>query len=258
MPNLIVVGSGIKSVAHLTKETQHIIKNADKVLYLVNEDYLKAWIEKEAQDAESLESIYFSTTKRIDAYYLITQYILDEYEKVNNLCIIFYGHPTIFAESALNAVKKIKAKKGNAIILPAISTMDCLFSDLLIDPGESGCFTLDATELLLYERTIDTAAHIILWQVAHLGMHDTQPTNKISILVDYLQRYYASTQPLCIYEAAFLPTQKSRQEWIKLNELMSANIRPISTLYFPPSSAKKLSEKYLKILEINLKNYSPS
>ena len=136
MHKLIVVGSGIKSVAHITEETKKIIQCADKVLYLVHEDILKEWILREAKEAESLEPIYFGSDKRVDSYQKITTYIIDEYKKVASLCVVFYGHPTVFADSALQAVKRIKACGGYAVILPAISSMDCLFSDLEIDPGD--------------------------------------------------------------------------------------------------------------------------
>jgi precorrin-6B methylase 1 len=76
MHKLIVVGSGIKSVAHLTEETKKIIQNSDKVLYLVNEEFLKQWIVRESKNAESLEPIYFNSTKRVDAYANITSEIV--------------------------------------------------------------------------------------------------------------------------------------------------------------------------------------
>lgn len=63
MHKLIVVGSGIKSISHLTEETKRVIQNADKVVYLINEDNLKQWIQREAKNSESLDSIYFSSEK---------------------------------------------------------------------------------------------------------------------------------------------------------------------------------------------------
>lgn len=258
MPNLIVVGSGIKSIAHLTEETKRVIQNADKVLYLVNEDNLKAWLIRESKESESLELIYFNHARRVDAYYHITQHIIDEYHKVNNLCVVFYGHPTVFAESALNAAKKIKAKNGNVTILPAVSALDCLFSDLQIDPGEHGCFSIDATELLLFERSIDTSSHVILWQIANLGVSNTQLTSKLAVLADYLGNYYSQDQQICIYQAAFLPRLKAKIEWIKLQDLALAVITPTSTLYIEPTKKKKLSERYLDLLEIDIQDYQIS
>lgn len=258
MPNLVVVGSGIKSIAHLTEETKRVIQNADKVLYLVNEDNLKTWINRESKDAESLETIYFNYPKRIDAYHHLTLYIVSEYHRVKNLCVVFYGHPSVFADSALNAVKLIRAEKRNAIVLPAVSAMDCLFSDLQIDPGEHGCFSIDATELLLYERSVDVSSHNILWQIANLASYNIQSTQKLAVLVGYLRNYYSPDQLVCIYEAAILPSLKSRVEWIKLDALCQTEIRPISTLYIPPVIKMKLSQRYLDLLEIDVQSYQLS
>jgi tetrapyrrole methylase family protein/MazG family protein len=255
MNTLIVVGSGIKSIAHLTEETKRVIQNADKVLYLVNEENLKDWIAREAKEAESLESIYFGSGKRVDAYQSITTHIINEYQKVKNLCVVFYGHPVVFADSALSAVKTIKAENGNAIILPAVSSMDCLFADLQVDPGSQGCFTIDATELLIYERRIDVYAHVILWQISNLGMHDIKKTQKLNVLCDYLRNYYLEEQPVCIYEAAVLPVQKPRMEWIKLTELDQVEVKPISTLYIPPITQRVVSNKYLDLLEMDTRNF---
>ncbi|RUR24234.1 SAM-dependent methyltransferase [Legionella qingyii] len=258
MSKLIVCGSGIKSISHITEETKHIIKHADKVLYLVNEPNLKEWIKREAKEAESLDDLYFNVQKRIDAYNQITNHIINEYNCGKVLCVVFYGHPTIFADPALKAVRKIKAANGNAVILPGISTMDCLFSDLQIDPGDRGCFTIDVTELLIYERTVDVNAHVILWQLANLGMHNVKQTSKLNVLSDYLRKSYKHDHSVCIYEAALMPMQKPRIEWIRLDKLSDSLISPLSTLYIPPMTQKKPSKKYINLLEIDIQNYQLS
>ncbi|HEM1534290.1 TPA: methylase [Legionella pneumophila] len=255
---LIVVGSGIKSVSHLTEETKKIIQQADKVLFLVNENNLKSWILREAKGSESLEPLYFATPKRVDAYRNISNYIIDTYQQVKNLCVVFYGHPTVFAESALDAVRRIKEQNGKAIILPAISSMDCLFADLEIDPGEQGCFTIDATELLIYERQIDVYAHLILWQIANLGMSNTQKTSKIDVLSSYLREYYTDEQAICIYEASTLPLKSARMDWIKLHELNYVKINSVSTIYIPPVPKKILSNTYLTLLDIETQDFKLS
>ena len=67
MNKLFVVGSGIKSISHISQETKVIIQQSDKVLYLLNEDSLKDWVKRESKSSESLEPIYFSSSKRIDS-----------------------------------------------------------------------------------------------------------------------------------------------------------------------------------------------
>ncbi|HHS2910708.1 SAM-dependent methyltransferase [Legionella pneumophila serogroup 1] len=252
MHKLIVVGSGIKSISHLTEETKRVIQSADKVLYLINEDNLKQWIQREAKNSESLDSIYFSSEKRIEAYQALTNHIIEEYKKVSILCVVFYGHPTVFADSALNAVRQIKKDGGEAIILPAVSAQDCLFSDLEIDPGDQGCFSIEATELVLFERFIDVHAHLILWQVANFGRTDGKKANNLSILKDYLSDYYPADYSICLYEAPSLPTCSPRIEWIQLCHMDQSVISSITTVYIPPIENKAISNKYLRLLNLTV------
>lgn len=249
MHKLIVVGTGIKSISHLTEETKRIIQNADKVLYLVNENNIKQWIQREAKQAESLDPIYFSSDQRIEAYQAITNLIIDEYQNVSVLCVVFYGHPSVFADSALNAVRQIKNDGGDAIILPAVSAQDCLCSDLEIDLGDQGCFSIEATELVLFERQIDIHSHLILWQVANFGRTDGKISDKLSILKNYLYGYYPDDHRICLYEASSLPTQPPRIEWITLSNIDNTEISSTTTVYFPPLVKKAVSSKYLNLLD---------
>ena len=255
MHKLIVVGTGIKSISHLTEETKKVIQNADKVLYLVNEDNMKQWIQRETKQSESLEPIYFSNDQRIGAYQALTNHIIEEYKKVSVLCVIFYGHPTVFADSALNAVRQIKKDGGEAIILPAVSAHDCLFSDLEIDPGSQGCFLIEATELVLFDRQIDIYSHLILWQAANFGRTDDQLSDKLTILNQYLCNFYPEQHLLCLYEAASLPTMAPRIEWVPLSELYKSTLNRTTTVYIPPLNQKSINIESLKKLGLSLDKF---
>lgn len=258
MPKLIVAGSGIKSVAHISQETKAVIGLADKVLYLINEDYVKQWVEREAKNAESLEKIYFAHPQRAHAYHAISRNIVDEYRRFNSLCVLLYGHPTVFAESALNAVHKIRQEGGDAVILPAISTLDCLFSDLAIDPGDKGLFCIDATELLVYRRAIDSRSHVVLWQLANLAMSNQRISDKLALLQHYLLQFYDAETLICMYEAAKLPTQVPKMDWISLEALPRFKLSPIATLYIPPQHQEPPCMKTIKQLEIDIEAFKPS
>ena len=234
MGNLIVVGTGIKSLAHLTKETITVLKKADKVLYLINEPALQRWIERENNHCESLAALYFSFEKRIDAYHAITEYIIEEYHKHNNLCVVFYGHPTLLANSAVRAVSKIKKSGGKARILPAISSLDCLFSDLELDPGDSGFYVADATDFLIYNRTFDTRSHLILLQVGSIGTHNYDIGDNLSVLKEYLQNFYPKNHTVFFYEAPQYPTLPPTIHSFDLSDLENREVSGLTTLYVPP------------------------
>jgi len=159
--SLIVVGSGIKFISHLTTEAKAYIEQSDKVLYLVNEPAMKCWIQSVNANAESLDPIYTSYQSREQSYWAITEYILEKLRQNQHVCVVLYGHPSIFANPALAAVIKAKQEGYVAKILPGISSEDCLFADLLIDPASHGCLSLEATDLLIHQRNIDVTCHVI-------------------------------------------------------------------------------------------------
>ena len=104
MKLLALVGSGIKTISHITEEAKGYICNCDKVLYLVNEPLLEVYIGKLSKSCRSLAPIYFRSELRECAYKNIAQEIQLELDGVNSLCVVIYGHPCVFANLETNSV----------------------------------------------------------------------------------------------------------------------------------------------------------
>lgn len=254
--SLVVVGSGIKCISHLTVETQSYIRDADKVLYLINEPAMMEWIRNTNDNSESLEPIYFGYTSRQDAYNAITDYILENLEQKLHLCVVIYGHPCVFAQSTVQAVIQAKQKQYNASILPAVSAADCLYADLCIDPSSSGCQSFETTDFLIYARQFDPSSHLLLWQVGVIGVLG-QPGNhnnsqNAQILVDHLTNYYPAEHNVILYEAAQYPTFGARIDTVTLAELAKAHFTEITTLYIPPACKKDYDHELLMKLTGNV------
>jgi uncharacterized protein YabN with tetrapyrrole methylase and pyrophosphatase domain len=234
MRKLFIVGSGIKSIAHLSNETIKIIRQSDKVLYLVNENYLKDYLKRESKDSESLDTLYFSFVKRIDAYHAIKDYIIEQCQKNATLCVVFYGHPTMLASSGILTSRALRESSIDVHLLPAISSLDCLFADLQIDPVDKGFFAFDATDFLIHKRKFDIRSHLILLQIGTLGSSSQKKTHNIPVLVNYLLKFYPDNQRVYLYEASQYPSKKARILTIKINELDTVKLKSITTLYIPP------------------------
>lgn len=254
--SLVVVGSGIKALSHLSVETKAYIQNANKVLYLVNEPITQAWISKNGMNAESLDKIYYQYDTRIKSYLAISDYILENLRKKQHVCVVIYGHPCFFARPGLEAVKRAKEEGYDARILPAISAEDCLFTDLLIDPASCGSQSYDATDFLIYQRNFDTSSHMILFQISSIGayqqarFHDN--SKNIQILTEYLMNFYSAKHEVKLYVAAQRPRENPYVVTLNLEELPFAHIAPLATLYIPPGSNSIVSKAMLKRLSIEI------
>jgi hypothetical protein len=56
-----------------------------------------------------------------------------------------------------------------AYMLPAVSSLDCMFADIGFDPSRRGCQIFEATDFLTRTRTPDTAAAVIILQPGAVG-----------------------------------------------------------------------------------------
>ncbi|MBA3661119.1 MAG: uroporphyrinogen III methylase [Gammaproteobacteria bacterium] len=236
--SLVLVGSGIKFLSHMTMETKAYIKQADHVLYLVNEPLMKEWIQKTNFNSESLDDLYKKFQLRIECYEAITNFILEKVRKGSHVCVVFYGHPTVFAKPGLDAACLAKKEGYDVRILPGVSTEDCLFADLLIDPSSCGKQSFEATDFLIYRRKFDPCSHLILWQADVIGaVNNPEYFNNeigIKLLYNYLRTYYESAHKIILYEAAQYPGFAPKIETYTLRELAKIKLTSISTLYFPP------------------------
>nr|WP_133136763.1 SAM-dependent methyltransferase [Legionella rowbothamii] len=237
------MGSGIKSISHFTTEFKTYATSADKVLYLVNEPITKQWIEHYSKLSESLEPIYFSENDRQDSYDKIRDKILTDLESYDFITVILYGHPTIFADPGLQAIFEAQKNSIETIILPGISVENCLYADLKIDPGQFGCFHVEATELLLYDKSIDPTAHLCIWQPGMIGNRSIPKLNQkikhLNLLKLKLKKHYPDDHIAIIYEASMYPSVEPRIHPFPLYEIENQTIETLSTLYLPPLPQRK-------------------
>lgn len=250
--SLIAVGTGIKSISHITFEAASYIRKADKLLYLVADPMTHQWLQEANSTAEDIKKFYADNKRRNQTYDEMRDYILSFVRQGLLTCVALYGHPGVFATPALEAIKQARAEGYAAHMVPGISAEDCLFADLGIDPGQLGCQSFEATDFLLYKRLFDPSCVLVLWQVGVIGRLDYQSqgfdSSNINVLVDYLLQFYPPTHPVVVYEATTHVLFESRIEPTTLAALRTAHLTAISTLYVPAGVTKTYDpEMFIKL-----------
>jgi precorrin-6B methylase 1 len=237
--SLTVVGTGIAFGVHLTPQARRAIERADEVFYLLAEHTAEAWFKRLNSSSQSLRRHYAVDRARRETYERMVEEVLDAVRNGKNVCAAFYGHPGVFASPSHEAVRRARAEGFPATMLPAISAEDCLFADLGVDPGESGCQSYEATDFLLRRRTFDTSVPLILWQVAFIGITNAPVApnaHGFGVLVDYLLTFYAEAHPAIVYEASPYPVGPADIGEFTLGNVRKAELDGMSTLYLPPAA----------------------
>lgn len=255
---LICVGTGMRMAGQLTPLARSYIETADVVVAAVPNRFSRKWLQDIAKEYVCLLDYYedcdIEGKDRLDTYKRMSASILDEVRAGKTVCAAFYGHPGIFACISHMAIAAARAEGFSAEMLPGISAEDCLVADLGLDPGRTGMQSMDATQFMIFERTIDPTALLILWQPYIAGdlsrkRFDTTSA-RLQVLVDKLARQYPLDHTLILYEAATNPLEEPRMEAIPLRDLPTAVLNGVTTLVIPAAHALKRDEAIIAQLHM--------
>ena len=239
--SLACVGIGMTLGSHLSARTRSYIEQADVVFVLVSDDLIELWLQGMNADVRSLQPYYREGKSRLQTYRQMMDAILAEVRGGKRVCGAFYGHPGVFAWLPHRAIETARREGFSAHMEPGISSEDCLYADLGIDPGARGCQHYEASQFMLYRRCIDPSAWLILWQI---GIAGDQTLKRFAtgeahrqVLVDVLTRHYPLDHEVIVYRAATLPFQSPRIERLPLGALPGAEVGMADTLAVPPARA---------------------
>jgi len=239
--SLACVGVGMTLGSHLTPLARSHIESADVVFVAVSDGLVEQWVRQMHADVRSLQAFYADDKPRQATYREMVDAMLAEVRAGRKVCGVFYGHPGVFAQAPHEAIARAREEGYAARMEPGVSSEDCLYADLGIDPGRVGCQHFEATQFMLNRRTVDPSAWLILWQVGIAGdlsggRFETDPA-RLALLVDVLARHYPETHEVAVYRAATLPFQEPRIERLPLAELPRIALGMSDTLAVTPCRA---------------------
>jgi Tetrapyrrole (Corrin/Porphyrin) Methylases len=235
--SLTIVGTGIRFGVQFTPEARAALLRADRVLQLGTDSLMSEWLSTLRPDARSLDSFYAPGKERAETYREMVKAILAPVYEGWDVCAVFYGHAGVFVSPSHEAIRQARAAGYEATMLPAISAEDCLFADLGIDPGRTGCQSYEATNFLLTHRPVDAAAVLILWQVGVLGEwgHARKTDRRrLELLVDRLLELYPTEHEVILYEASPYPVGDGIAVRVSLGGLAEMRMTTATTLVVPP------------------------
>lgn len=254
--SLVVIGTGIKTVGQLTSEAIAWMAEADSLLYVVGDPVAEAVMKQlNPNGSVSMSGYYEEGQSRMNAYNAMVEHILRCVRSGDTTVAAFYGHPGVFAYPSHESIRRARAEGFAARMLPGVSSEDCLFADLGVDPAVGGCQSYEATDFLLNAVSIDASSQLILWQIGTLGdwtykthMYDIRA---MPLLMQKLMRSYPPNHVLTVYEAAMFPGAEPMIERIPLYWLSDFPITAAMTLYVPPARARIPDPEMLSLFPLS-------
>jgi uncharacterized protein YabN with tetrapyrrole methylase and pyrophosphatase domain len=223
------------------------------VLYLVTEPAPIGWLHALNPSAQSLAALYRPGRRYRDVYEETVRTILDPVRRGLNVCALSYGHPGVLDQASREAIRLARSEGHRARILPGVSSVDCLFLDLELDPGDDGCQMFDATDFLVRRRAPDVTVPLVLWQISVIGRTDvTAEMNHagLRVLAERLAEIYGADHEVVVYEATPFPIGTPTVERCRVSGLTDAGVTGMSSLYVP--AAMRASEDSAMVARLGM------
>jgi siroheme synthase len=249
--SLTVVGTGIDIASHLTPQARAAFSSADEALYLVGDPVGTRVLAQLNPRARSLAAMYAEGKPRVETYEEMAEAMVAPVRDGRIVCAAFYGHPGVYVYPARLAIARCREEGFRARMFPGVSSIDCLFADLGLDPALRGCQIQHATDFLIATTEPDTTALLILLQIGALGQprHSEQADwSRLPILVERLEEFYPREHEVIAYEASPFPVAGAVVIRAPLGDLSRQRLSVGMTLVVPPASEPEADAEMLKRL----------
>lgn len=250
--DIYIIGLGIQSVRHITREAEAAISRSKEVLYISADFGIREFLEERCPKVTDLHTVsYHEANERMDAYDTMSAKVIEAALDHPPVTFALYGHPMVFVAPSRLVIESSRILDLRVRVLPAISAMDCLFVDLELDPSLQGLQSYEATDLLLRRRPLQPDVPCLIWQIGAVeSILYTERMNKpgrFSRIKQYLLQYYPPDHRMTIVHSSTHPLVKSQIVTCSIAEMdkHAVDLHQGATVYIPPVRIREIQDEEL-------------
>lgn len=251
--DIYIVGLGIVHPHQVTREVEAAICRSNEVLFVECSEALEAYLKEISPKTTDLhKAAYREGGDRLRAYDIMSAMVIDAAMDHPPVTFALYGHPLIFAYPPFQIMQVAPALGLRVKVLPGVSSLDCLFIDLKLDPAQQGLQMYEATDLLLRQRPLQPDVPALIWQIGAVETRFYSETSskpeRFTRTKEYLLRFYPPDHEVIAVYSSSHPLLKSTMVVFKIEDI-EANAEFLHqgmTLYVPPTHKRPVADVGLK------------
>ncbi len=241
LADLYLIGTGIRDLEQLTAEARAVLRRCRKVFHLTS---CHQGLSELCADVVDNAAEYWTGEPARNVYRRIADKVMAEVEKGAGVANVIYGHPLFFDDINMGLIERCRRAGLSYRVLPGISSLDTLSTDLEIDYGD-GLQVYEAQDLVDGEHPLNPRVHAVILQIGSFGSDLTiaevpSPPGRFRPLAEYLMRFYPAEHPVTV---AF---SDRGDDWVGYQlrcpiQELDANRKRIfkgTTLYVPPLASE--------------------
>ncbi|GAA5196500.1 SAM-dependent methyltransferase [Rugosimonospora acidiphila] len=246
--DIYIVGLGIKTIQHITREAEQAMRCCTKVFFVDDGFGVEEFISSLGAEARPMMHLYQEGGERRRTYVAMAASVLDAALDEGPVCFASYGHPQVYVHPT-RLIQEGAALLGLTVrVLPGISALDTIITDVGLDPGPQGLQMYEATDVLARARPLQPDVPCLLWQVSAVetGLYSRQRGNaaRFARLQRHLLTIYPPEHQVTMVLSANYQLLDAWQESFPLGELAErlAEGLQAGTLYIPAVRPRPITD----------------
>lgn len=252
MKDITIIGLGVAAPDHVTPQGDRAIRAANEVLYVDTGIATREWLEARCPRVTNLyESCYTEGGERLQTYHEIAAQVVEAAMDHAPVVFAVQGHPTVFCYPPFLVAQVAELVGLSVAVQPGISSMACLFTELMIDPAPHGLLMYEATDLLLRRRPLLPDVPTLIWQVGSLESHLYSTLGSAAARFvrfrDYLLEFYAPEHVVSAVYASPHPLAATQIRRFAIGELVdhARDLEGGVTLFVPATHQRPIADREL-------------
>lgn len=241
--DLYLIGCGLRSLDHLTREADDILRRSRAIFHSIYNRDLLVDLQRLNPDALLVcqeDGEYIVGQYRPDIYRRIADRVLDEALRGPGVSVLHPGSAMLVDAIGRHLVAR-SADAGLFVrVVPGISSVEFVLSEMAWDPAD-GLQVILAQNLVLHRRRLDPTQAAIVIQP---GYYDTRwfvgapysYSGRFDALAEILSASLDADAPMALVLAPVAARETASVLWFRLGQLAQVTpfISPFHTLFIPP------------------------
>jgi len=250
--SIFIVGLGILNVDHVTRETEAVLRTVEEILYVdtgvATEDYLNGLC---SRVTPLFHQSYVDEKNRLHAYHHMAAQVIEAALDHAPVAFAMQGHAVVGAYAPVLIRDAARLLGLRVKVLPGISSLACLFAELMLDPCIHGLQQYEATDLLLRRRPLLPDVPAVIWQIGNLEtrLHTQRRSRpeRFQRFREHLLRFYPADHEVSAVYASPHPLMASTILRFALGSIgeHARELHAGFSLYIPPTHTRPIEDAEL-------------
>jgi uncharacterized protein YabN with tetrapyrrole methylase and pyrophosphatase domain len=249
--DIAIVGLGIVGTHQITREVQETIQRCMHTFVTDTAAGVLDYLKTLCPEVTDLTSVYEIGSHRIKIYRRMASEVVASALENPPVCFASYGHPNIYCYPTILIQRAATVLNLKTMVLPGISSIDTLLTDLGIDPGFHGLQIYDASDLVIRRRPLQNDVGCVILQAPIVLEAYNRPKaprgENLMLLQNYLLEFYPAEHKAAFVISRTHPLLQTHTQKIPIGRLAAAleHGSNVGTLYIPPVRQREVAEIHL-------------